>query len=131
MTNVNNTSKVIRGIQILTGLMLITFGLNGFLQFMPMPPMSDVMNAYMGALFQTGYIFPIVGVVELIAGLAFLSNRFVALMAVILMPIMINAFLAHLVLDIGGVGGSAIITILTIIIMIEKKEFYTVLFRSR
>ena len=122
--------KIAYTVQILAVVMLLIFGANGFLQFMPMPPMPEAMAGYMGALFQTGFIFPIVGIVEIIVGLAFVSNKFVALMAVILMPVMINAVLAHLFLDPAGVGGSAVILLLTIIIMFNHKEQYALMMRA-
>ncbi|MFK5976779.1 MAG: hypothetical protein QM493_09750 [Sulfurovum sp.] len=122
-------NKIFLGIQVISGLMLVVFGLNGFLHFMPMPKPDPLMGAYLGALFATGFIFPIVATIELIAGIAYLSNKFAPLMAVILMPIMLNAFLSHLFLDIGGIGGSLFILIATIIVMLKNKERYRKIFK--
>lgn len=116
--------KIFLGIQILTGLLLIMFGLNKFLHFIPMPPPPEAMGAFMGALFGTGYLMTLVAIVEISAGIAFVWNKCSALFAVVLMPVMLNAFLAHLFLDPAGIAAAAVILLFTIVIMIRHKEAY-------
>ena len=122
-------TKIFTTIQIISGIMLLTFGLNTFLHFIPMPAASQEMGAYTGALFATGFIFPIVGLVETLAGLAFITNKFSALMAIIITPIMLNAFLAHLFLDPAGIAGSLIILVGIVVVMIRNKERYKTIFQ--
>lgn len=122
--------KIFLGIQILSGLMLVVFGLNKFLHFMPMPPASPEMGEYMKALFATGFIFPIIAVIEILAGLSFIANKFTALMAVIVMPVMLNALLAHLFLDPAGIGGALFIVVAIIVVMIRYKERYREIFKA-
>lgn len=110
--------------RILLGLMLIVFGLNKFLQFMPMPAMAEPAQAFMGALVATGYVMIIVAVVEIIAGILIMVNKFSALALVVLFPIMLNAFLFHLFLDIAGIGGSLLAMVLIIyLLFVEKDKF--------
>jgi len=123
-------TKIILGAQRLAGLMLLVFGLNGFLQFMPMPPMQEAMNNYMAALVQAQFIMPIVALIELLVGVSFLINKYVSVMSVILIPIMLNAFLAHLFLDPTGIGGSFVILTITMIVMIHNKERYRNIFKA-
>lgn len=118
-------AKVFLGVQLLAGLMLVVFGLNKFLHFIPHPESTISMGMYTGALAQSGFIFPIVAVIEIIAGIAFLTNKYVPLMAVVLMPVMVNAFLAHLFLDPAGIGNSTFLMIVLIAIMIRNKDRYT------
>jgi len=122
--------KVFIGTQVIAGLLLVMFGSNTFLQFMPMPEMTPIMGEFMGALYKTGYIFPISAIIEIIAGIAFLSNKFAPLMAIIVMPIMINAFLSHLVLDPSGIVAAAFITVAIIIIMIRHQNRYSEIFKA-
>lgn len=117
--------KVFLGIQILTGLLLVVFGLNKFLNFIPMPPPSAEMGAFMGALFATGYFMKLVAVVEILAGFSFITNKFSVLMAIIVMPVMINASLAHLFLDPSGIAAAAMLTLFVVLIMIRHKEAYS------
>lgn len=94
-------TKVIR---ILVGLLLLVGGLNKFLGFMPNPPHNEAGGAFMGALAATGYMFPIIAVVEIVCGAAFVAGRFVALAAVVLAPVALNIVLFHAVLDPSGAG---------------------------
>lgn len=116
--------KVYLAIRVIAGLMLVVFGSNKFLGFIDMQPGSLEMGAFMIALFQSGYLMKLVAVVEIVAGLSFLANKYVALMAVILMPVMLNAFLAHLFLDPAGIAGATVLLVFTVLIMVENKDRY-------
>jgi hypothetical protein len=85
--------------RILLGLMFLVFGLNGFLSFLPMPPLAGAPGAFMGALAATGYMFPLIKATEVIAGALLLSNRFVPLALTVLAPIVVNIVAFHLVLE--------------------------------
>lgn len=124
------STKVLLAVQVIAGLMLIVFGSNKFFGFLSMSPPAAEMGAFLGALFATGYLFKIVAVIEIVAGLAFVLNKYVALMAVVLMPVMLNAFLAHLFLDPSGIAGSAVIVLFIILIMIGHKDRYTRLLQA-
>ena len=95
--------------RILVGLMFFVFGLNGFLQFIPMPPLPDKAGAFMGALAATGYFFPLLKGVEVLAGLALLGNRFVPLALVVLAPIVVNIAAFHFALTPPDVGMSVVL----------------------
>ena len=122
--------KVYVWIRLVAGLMLVVFGSNKFLGFIDMQPGSLEMGAFMMALFQSGYLMKLVAVVEIVAGLSFLANKYVALMAVVLMPVMLNAFLVHLFLDPSGIAGAAVLLLFTVFIMIENKARYTELLKA-
>jgi uncharacterized membrane protein YphA (DoxX/SURF4 family) len=65
--------------RLLLGGIFFVFGLNGFLGFLPQPPLSDAGGAFLGALAATGYMFPLIKGTEVVAGLLLLGNRFVPL----------------------------------------------------
>ena len=111
-------------VRILMGAMLIVFGLNKFLQFMSMPPPAPEMGAFMEALFATGYIFPLIAVIEIATGILFLANKFTALAAILLFPVMLNAFLAHLFLDPAGIGAAALIISMNVFLFFANKVKY-------
>ena len=81
--------------RIIFGLIFFVFGLNGFLNFIPVPPPPEAGMKFLGALAGSGYFFPFLKATEVIAGLAILANIFVPLALVILAPIVINIFLYH------------------------------------
>ena len=82
----------------LLGLVFFVFGLNGFLNFIPQPPLPEAGGAFMGALGATGYMFPLIKGTEVVAGLLLLSGRFVPLALVLLAPVIVNIALFHAVL---------------------------------
>lgn len=84
--------------RIFLGLIFTVFGLNGFLGFLPMPPLPAEGGAFMGALAATGYMFPLIKGTEVVAGLMLLTNRFVPLSLALLAPITVNILLFHTVL---------------------------------
>jgi len=102
------TSSVLRfaphAARVLLGLIFTVFGLNGFLNFLPQPPLSGAAGDFIGALAATGYMFPLIKGTEVVAGLALLSNRFVPLALVLLSPIVVNIFAFHSLLAPGAIG---------------------------
>ena len=81
----------------LLGLIFLVFGLNGFLNFIPMPPPSGEAGQFFGAMFVSHYIFAIF-VLEIIAGVLLLVNRFAPLALAILAPILVNIVLFHVLM---------------------------------
>jgi len=122
--------KVLLAAQVLAGLMLVVFGLNGFLHFLSMPAPAPDMGAYLGALAATGFIFPLISAIELIAGIAFLVNKYVALMVLFITPVMVNAFLAHLFLDPAGIVPASFVLVVLLSIIVNHKGRYASLFKA-
>jgi uncharacterized membrane protein YphA (DoxX/SURF4 family) len=83
----------------LLGLAFFVFGLNGFLHFIPQPPISGPPANFIGAMLATGYLFPLVRGTEVVAGLLLLSNRFVPLALTVLAPVMVNIIAFHVFLE--------------------------------
>ena len=94
--------------RILLGLVFLVFGLNYFVPFLPTPPMEGPAAAFAGALFATGYMFPLIKGVEVLAGALLLAGRFVPLALLLLAPIVVNIAAFHVFLTPGEVGMSAV-----------------------
>ncbi len=84
------------------GLVFTVFGLNFFLHFLPMPAAPPRAAAFAGALFASGYLFPLLKATEVVAGLLLLSGRFVPLALAVLAPIIVNIVGFHLFLAPSG-----------------------------
>lgn len=86
------------------GLVFTGFGLMGLLHLLPEQPIPDgIAGIYMQALAGT-YLITLVKLTELVAGAMLLSNRFVALGAVLLAPVVVNIFAAHALVMGHGLG---------------------------
>jgi len=117
--------------RILLGLIFFVFGLNGFLQFIPNPPMPDKAGAFMGALAATGYMFPLIKGIEVIAGALLLSNRFVPLALAILAPNVVNIVVFHAVLAPGGLGIALFVLALELFTTWSYRDAYAPMLRAR
>jgi uncharacterized membrane protein YphA (DoxX/SURF4 family) len=84
------------------GLVFTVFGLNFFLHFLPTPPEPPKALAFAGALFGSGYLFPLLKSIEVAAGLLLLSGLFVPLALALLAPVLVNIIGFHLFLAPGG-----------------------------
>ena len=111
-------------IRILLGLMVVLFGSNKFIGFMPMPPMPEAAATFMGALYNSGYMLKVVGLIQIITGLLLLSNKFTPLALILLFPVLLNAFLFHLFLDIAGIGGALFAVAMNVFLFFRNKPAY-------
>ena len=97
-------SKLTRAIEIIYGLILLIFGLNAFFMFMPgdVSAFSEKAANFMTALFETGYMVPLLGVIFVLIGLSYILNKYVSLGNIMLFPVMVNILLFHIFLDFNG-----------------------------
>ncbi|KAB7531624.1 DoxX family membrane protein [Flagellimonas olearia] len=122
-------SKVFLIVRILLGLFVLVFGLNKFLNFLPPPgDLPDAAITYFGAVSST-YTLKLVAIVEILAGLALILNKYGALMAVILMSVSVNVVLFHATLAQAGIGPGLGLLILNIVVLIGYKDRYKDLLR--
>ncbi|WP_086476668.1 MULTISPECIES: DoxX family membrane protein [Arenibacter] len=111
------------GLRIVFGLFLIVFGANKFLHFMPAGEMSEAAMNYFSALMSTNTLY-IVAIVEILAGVSLLLDKFAPLMMLILMIISVNAMLFHAFLEPSSIGGALVLIILNIVMLYAYKERY-------
>lgn len=115
-------------VRIVLGILLIVFGSNKFLHFIPLPPPTGSAADFMNSLGATGYIFPIVGILEVIVGAMLLFKKWIAFALILLAPISINILLFHLFLDIPGVSAALLVAILNGILIYKHWKQYLPLF---
>ena len=116
-------TKVFTILRILLGIFVFVFGINKFANFLPQPELSLDAGAYFGALINSKTMI-LVALVEIIAGLSLILNKYGALLALILMSVSVNAVLFHAVLDPGGIAGAAVLLVLNIAVLIGYKDKY-------
>ncbi len=97
--------------RVLLGLMFVFFGLNGFLSFLPAPPLAGVPGAFLGALITSHYVY-FVSAVQVLGGLSLLVNQFLPLGLALLAPVIANIVTYHLTMQRSGAQLAILATIL-------------------
>jgi uncharacterized membrane protein YphA (DoxX/SURF4 family) len=117
--------------RLLLGLIFVVFGLNAFLQFIPMgPPPTGLAGQFIGALFQSHYLW-VVAVLQIVGGALLLVNRYVALGLVLLGPVIVNILLYHLLLNPVGMGMAVLVTALWLIVFYAHRGAFSGIFAQR
>jgi len=116
-------------VSVILGVVLISFGLNKFINFMPAVELSAPGLEFMGAFIKIGYGMTIVAVVEIIAGILIAANVFRALALVALFPIMLNALLFHVFLDPENMLPAVVTILMNIFLMYAVRDKYAPLFQ--
>ena len=95
----------------LLGLLFLTFGLNGFLHFIPMPPPTGVAAQFLGALFVSRY-YVVLFLLQIVGGALLLANRYVPLALTILGAIIFNILGIHIFMAPAGLPLAVVVTVL-------------------
>ena len=118
-------TKIVR---IVLGVALVVFGANKFLHLIPMEAPTGSAGDFMNSLGATGYVFPVIGVLEVMIGILLLMKKWVAFALILLAPISINIVLFHLFLDIPGSPIALLILIFNAILIFKHWQQYKPLF---
>jgi len=114
--------------RIILGIVLLIFGLNKFLNFMPMPPMEGDAATFMGGLGVSGYMFPLLGIIEILVGVLLILNKAVPFALVLLAPLVINMVLFHAAMAPAGIAPAALVFILNAYLMYTNWDKFKGLF---
>jgi putative oxidoreductase len=114
----------------LLGLIFLVFGLNGFLHFIPMPPPTGTAAQFAGALFVSHYL-SVVMLVQVVAGILLLINRFVPVALTLLGPVIVNIFLFHALMDPGGIPRAILVTALWLLVAYRTRSAFSSIFQQR
>ena len=126
--NVRNSTAIARYI---LGGGFVLFGLNGFLHFLPQPPAPPAAMSFAGALFATGYMFPLIKGIEVIAGLLLLANRWVTLSLALLAPLLVNIVAFHLFLAPAGLAIPIALLAAELYLAWSYRDAYAPMLRAR
>lgn len=121
-------SKFTMIVRILLGAILVVFGSNKFLHFIPMPPQTGSAGDFMNSLGSTGYIFPVVGVLEVFIGGMLLLKQWVPFVIILLAPIAINILLFHAGFGVPGLPVALLVVVLNGILIYKHWKLYRPLF---
>ncbi len=95
---------------------------------MPAPELPETAGNFMSALFVAGYMFPLIGAVEVIVGLLLVFKKWVPFALIFLAPVSVNIIFFHLMLAPAGMGPGAVLAILNIALIYAYWDKYKPLF---
>ena len=116
--------------RILLGLMFLTFGLNGFLHFLPMPPATGLAAQYFTVMSESHYMV-LVFLVQLVSGVLLLANRFVPLALTLLGPVLVNILMFHVLMAPAGLPMALLATVLWFVVFYGVRRAFTGIFAPR
>ena len=114
----------------LAGAIFLVMGLNGFLNFIPLPPPGGVAGQFMAALYLSHYLW-VIFAFQLIGGLLLLVNRYLPLAVAVLAPVIVNILIFHVLMAPSGLPLALFVAILWTAIFIEVRPAFSGLFQSR
>src|SRR5882672_6862233 len=114
----------------LAGVIFLVFGLNGFLNFIPMPPPGGIAGQFMGALYASHYLWVIFSF-QLVAGVLLLVNRYVPLAVAVLAPVIVNILVFHALMAPGGLPLALFVAALWAVLFVDVRPAFVGLFQAR
>ena len=116
--------KILNVISILLGLMMILFGLNKFIHFIPMPELTPEQMAVFGHFGAITWLMPLVGLGEVLGGLALTIPKTRALGACMLFPVQLGIVLHAVTMDHSAMGMGIVLFAVLLWIIWEYKSSY-------
>jgi putative oxidoreductase len=114
----------------LLGFVFLVFGLNGFLHFIPQPPMSGLALQFVMALALSHFMI-VVFLLQIIPAILLLVNRYVPLALVLLGPVLVNIVLFHAFMAPAGLPLPIILSVLWFLVAYHHRSAFLGLFQPR
>ena len=109
-------------LRILVGLAMVVFGTNKLYPLFDQPAPAGDMGTIMSVLHSPFML--VIGILEILGGLALLIGKYVPLALTILVAIMLNAAMFHGFYDPGNILGSVIFLVLCLVLVYAYKDRY-------
>ena len=113
----------------LAGMIFLVFGLNGFLNFIPLPPPGGIAGQFMGAMYASHYLWVIFGF-QVIAAVLLLINRYLPLAVAVLAPVIVNIISFHALMSPSGLPLALFVAVLWVVIFVDVRPAFAGLFQA-
>src|SRR6202162_1114298 len=114
----------------LAGVIFLVFGLNGFLNFIPLPPPGGIAGQFMGALYASHYLGGIFAF-QVIQGVLMWVNGSLRLAVALLAPVIVNILSFHALMAPSGLPVALFVAVLWALIFVDVRPAFAGLFQSR
>jgi putative oxidoreductase len=112
---------------ILLALVFVVFGLNFFLQFMPMPPLEGLQQEFFSVMAVKSNYMLVVKVCEIAFGLLLLLPATRALGLILIAPICVNILMYELLIAKAPGIGIALVILVVLGLMLNREKFKSLL----
>ncbi len=116
--------------RILLGLMFVFGGVTGLFELAE-PEMGEEATAFMGAIMDTGYLWPVLKVTEIVCGVLLILGMFVPLALVVLAPVVLNILLFHVFLEPSGVAIGLFLVVLGLYTAHQHRESFSAVLQRK
>lgn len=116
-------------VRTLMGLLFLFASVTYLFNLITPPEPTGAMKIFSDGLEASVYIMPVVKVIELLCGLAFVSGFFVPLAAVLISPIIVNILLVHAFLAPSGLPSAIFLVLANLFIAYYYRDRYKPLFK--
>src|SRR5207302_8854130 len=107
----------------LAGVIFLVMGLNGFLNFIPIPPPPGIAGQFMGALYVSHYLW-VIFAFQVLAGVLLLVNRYVPLAVAGLAPVIVNILALHALMAPRGLALALFLAVFLAAILIDVRPAF-------
>lgn len=111
--------------RILLGLLFVFGGVTGLFELVAEPEVGEEAAAFMGAIMDTGYLWPVIKVTEIVCGVLLILGLFVPLALVGLAPIVLNILLFHIFLAPESVANGIAAVVLGLYVAHQHRESFS------
>lgn len=112
--------------RVLLGLIFLLIPFNNFFRIVPLPPY----HPFMEIMVSSGFIY-IVKVMEVMAGILLLTNRFILATLLMIGPIIINILFFHILIDQRNWPIAVVNLILYAILIANYRQYFTIFLKPK
>ncbi|MDE2924162.1 MAG: DoxX family protein [Acidobacteriota bacterium] len=117
--------------RILLGLLFVFGGVTGLFELVEQPEVGEEAAAFMGAIMDTGYLWPVIKVTEIVCGVLLILGMFVPLALVVLAPVALNILLFHVFLEPSGLVFGVVLLVLGLYTAHQHRESFSGVLKRR
>ncbi len=118
-------------VRVLMGLIFLFASITYLFKLIPVPELTDDVKRFNDGMMASVYLMPLVKIIELLCGFAFVTGRFVPLAVVLIFPIIINIFSFHAFLAPEGLPLAAFLVLGNCFLAYVNREKYIPLFSAK
>jgi putative oxidoreductase len=118
-------------VRTLMGLLFIFASVVVLFNLVPKPELTGAVKTFNEGMDAAPYFLPVLKVVELLCGIAFITGRFVPLATVVIAPVIVHIFLFHLFMEQSGLGIAIFLVLANIFVAYYYRDSYAGLLTAK